>query len=457
MPRFHLPAVPAICTALVLAALPVVQAETKAAAWVGKTRDEALAQLGEPKSNIRVGSREMLFFAKVKLTLRNGVVTEMEDLPDELPPPVAAPAPRPGSEASAAAGASQPVEPTASEASAAAEGRSPDATSKTARPKPAEPALSIKFVKSSSGVPRSPAPAPTVTVPPTAVPPPPVAVKPVAIPSSPAARPEISRLAPPKRAAVEPQPVPVEPNIPAAAPVPADRPVVATSVALEPHREPLVDAKMQASRRRDRRARQELEAEKAGIEFVPRRTLMVSAIVIAGGLAYLWWRARERRLGLEASAASRSPFAVAVSPDAAVAFTADQLGRLSQQKFEQLVASYYTKTGVVAERTQAGPSDPVHIKIFWKGEPKPFAAVQCHANPPALIQAEPLALLFETLSTAGIRRGYVVTTGKFGVEARDYAAEKTFTLLSGDLLLEKLNALPPMARAELFKETIGTA
>ena len=39
-----------------------------------------------------------------------------------------------------------------------------------------------------------------------------------------------------------------------------------------------------------------------------------------------------------------------------------------------------------------------------------------------------------------IRRGYVVTTGKFNVPARDFAEEKHLTLLPGDIFLEKLNA-----------------
>jgi hypothetical protein len=200
-------------------------------------------------------------------------------------------------------------------------------------------------------------------------------------------------------------------------------------------------------------ARQEREPEQGDVEIVPRRSAMIATFAIAGGVAYLWWRARERRLRLEAAGRSRSPFSSSASADAGV-FTAAQLDRLSQQQFEQLVASYYARTGVVAERTPAESPGPVQIKIFWKGEPKPFAGVQCHASPPALIPAEPLERLFETLSAAGIRRGYVVTTGKFSVEAREFAAEKAFTILSGDLFLEKLNALPSAPKGRTVEGNI---
>jgi restriction system protein len=98
----------------------------------------------------------------------------------------------------------------------------------------------------------------------------------------------------------------------------------------------------------------------------------------------------------------------------------------------------------------------VHIKISWKGEPRPFACVQCIAHPAGLIDVVPVQELFATLTAEDIRRGYVVTTGKFNVPARDFAEEKHITLMSGDIFLEKINALPSSARAELIQEfTVG--
>ena len=126
--------------------------------------------------------------------------------------------------------------------------------------------------------------------------------------------------------------------------------------------------------------------------------------------------------------------------------------KLEWKRFEELVTSYYSKTGVVAARTKAGPAKPVHIKISWKGESRPFAYVQCLAHPEGLIDAGPILELVAALATDDIRRGYVVTTGKFGVNARDLAEEKHITLLSGDIFLEKLNALPDSARAEIMHE-----
>jgi hypothetical protein len=50
----------------------------------------------------------------------------------------------------------------------------------------------------------------------------------------------------------------------------------------------------------------------------------------------------------------------------------------------------------------------------------------------------------------------VVTPGRFTPAARGLAAEKQLTLMPGDVLLEKLNALPVAARKELLRE-IGVA
>jgi restriction system protein len=107
---------------------------------------------------------------------------------------------------------------------------------------------------------------------------------------------------------------------------------------------------------------------------------------------------------------------------------------------------------VVATRTKTGPASPVHIRISWKGEPRPFACVQCIAHPAGLIDVKPLQDLFAAISAEDIRRGYVITTGKFNVPARDFAEEKHLTLLPGEIFLEKLNALPDAARNELMQE-----
>lgn len=183
------------------------------------------------------------------------------------------------------------------------------------------------------------------------------------------------------------------------------------------------------------------------------QTYVIAAVIIFGGIGYLVWRRRERSLALVATAVSRSPFTPETTPAATGArFTPELLGKLEWKRFEELVAAYYNKTGVVATRTKTGPASPVHIKISWKGEQRPFASVHCIAHPSGLVDAKSIQALCEVLAAEDIRRGYVVTSGKFSVAARDLAEEKHITLLSGDIFIEKLNALPDPARNELMKD-----
>jgi hypothetical protein len=180
---------------------------------------------------------------------------------------------------------------------------------------------------------------------------------------------------------------------------------------------------------------------------------LIVFLVAATGIGYIVWRMKQRKLALAATAVSRAPFSAPLVVKTGVVFNADLLQSLEWKRFEELVASYYSKTGVVAVRTKSGPAAPVHIKISWKGEPRPFAYVQCIAQPAGLIDAKPLQDLVNILAAEDIRRGYVVSTGKFSVNARDLAEEKHITLLPGDIFLEKLNALPDSARSELMQQT----
>ncbi|HVU32745.1 MAG TPA: restriction endonuclease, partial [Opitutaceae bacterium] len=184
------------------------------------------------------------------------------------------------------------------------------------------------------------------------------------------------------------------------------------------------------------------------------RTYLIALAIIVGGIGYLIWRRRQRQLELAATTVSHSPFGPEMTAPAAsgARFTTDLLGKLEWKRFEELVAAYYNKTGVVATRTKTGPGSPVHIRISWKGETRPFACVHCVAHPSALIDLAPIQALQEILAAEDIRRGYVVTSGKFGVPARDLAEEKQITLLPGEVFAEKLNALPELVRNELMKD-----
>jgi hypothetical protein len=457
-----------LVTLALLLALPLgAEERPRPSSLVGLSKDQVYSQLGEPRSQLRAGAREIMFFAKVKVTFRNGIVIETEPLVDDTAPKRAPEIP-----ASAATNAGDGSEVAKAGNSAALPASpAPDGSPTAGAAAPAEvktsaPAdtggLEIKFVRGPAK--NAPRPTPRSAIAPAA--PATASTGSVTATSAPTPSPRLSVEGAAATTGNVSSQAALQPKAVALPTVPPDRsdgtttPVPSTVSAAPPTAPteatadvaPAEEAKPKVAPKRRFRRSAALDPEVAEVPLFTAQSYVL-AVAIVGAVAFLIWRGRQRRLELAATTVSNTPFSEAAPIDNAVLFSADLLRKLEWKRFEVLVAAYYVKTGVVAVRTQAGPQSAVHLNISWKGETKPFACVQCHSNPKGLIMVEPLQELNAALTAADIRRGYVVTNGKFNVEARDFAEEKHFTLLPGDLFLEKLNALPPAARAELMQET----
>ncbi|HVS51140.1 MAG TPA: restriction endonuclease [Opitutaceae bacterium] len=447
---------------------------------IGASREQVLARFGEPKSNIVVGPREILFFEHDRIVLRNNVVTEVERLAAEPPRrPVAplaaeaatassdtapdaadksapAPADKPAARASAPAAAAGPSASTPNTAAARSTPPASAAPVVAAAPTPPPAAknndapleiVAVRPAGSAMSQPEPPSQPPSAPAAPRAGTPPPLAVRETAKPaadstSAPAA--VNGAVTPP----AEPAQIP-DAEATAKTPSASAEPTDATAATPEAAPAPLTGKKAKAAKIR-RRTSDGVEIPEPS--FFSAQTYAIAFVVIVGGTGYLLWRRRQRQLELAATAVSRTPFTPAAAGGGGARFSTEFVNKLEWKRFEELVAAYYGKTGVVAVRTKTGPASPVHIRISWKGEPRPFACVQCISHASGLIDAKPLQELFAVLTAEDIRRGYVVTTGKFNVPARDFAEEKHLTLLPGDIFLEKLNALPDPARNELMQE-----
>lgn len=417
---------------------------------MGATREQVLRRYGEPKSQMTTGNRLILFYQNERIVLRDDVVIEVEQLapeaprrPGETPTP---PATTPGPGTGATGGTS---DPTAPKAGAASPGPTGTPAPSTSAPAP-EPKVEIKLVIPPSAKDSRPGPTPTTTPPPTSEPPP--AKTPTSV------TPEPANPAPPSGApASTPAARPVETPSPAP---PVEQPSAAETAAEKQAKErEAAEKRTKEKALRDARRRLD-EAADADVtaDVLTWRTYLLAAVIVVGGLGFLMWRFRQRQIELAATSVSNTPVTTPTGPAASsgTLFTAEMLETLDPKRFEEVVAAYYSKTGVVAARTQSGPANPVHIKISWKGEPRPFAYVQCIVHPAGLVDAKPLQELQKVLQAEDIRRGYVVTMGKFNVEARDFAEEKHLTLLPGDIFLEKLNALPASARGDIMRTLRGT-
>ena len=408
----------ACCVAVALL-LATVRAAEPASPLIGATREQVLTRYGEPKSQLAVGNRLVLNYPRERIVLRDDIVVEVEPLTAE---PVRRP-----SEAETTSGATTPAE--------TAPGSRPGSPA-VQPPSSGEPELKIKRVLPPSAKDaRSTSPEPQKAAPVTSTP----APEPV--------RPTKAEEPPTKAKTTVVTPavsIPVEETVVVEKAAPkSDAKAKAEQLAEQKKKE---DA-LKAARRR----MQEAAAETTVESPISTRTYLLAFVILAGGIAVLYWRHRQRQLELAATSVVNTPLTPSSPVFSGTGFTLEQLTTLDWRQFEELVAAYYSKTGVVAARTNTGPDSPVHIKISWKGEPRPFAFVQCIVHPTGLIEPKPLHALVGALNAENIRRGYVVTTGKFSVPARDLAEEKHLTLLPGETFIEKLNALPAPARAEVMQ------
>jgi len=390
---------------------------------MGLSRDQVLDRLGEPRSQISTGGREVMFYPRERLVLSNGVVVEVERLASEparkSPPP----------ELPAARESSKTADPTTAANPAA------DASTRAVEPPvgatPAESKLEIKLLRPRAGVapapvaesvdatPRPPAPAPSFDV---------TSAAPVSSPPSSTA----SRSA--AKSAITSEPAATPASEPAAAPVKSKAAPSTAAPAAPPS---------------DISNTPAAPASGTGLGTA---TYAVAGALLLGGVGYLVWRSRQRQLELDATAVEATPVGAAAASRAAEAgFSLEFLAQLQAASFEELVAAYYVKTGVVAERVPSDAASPFQIRISWKGEARAFALVQCLAQPAGIIETQPLMRLHAVLDKEMVRRGYVITPGKFSAKARELAEEKGLTLLPGDVFLEKLMALPDSARSELMR------
>ncbi|MBL9187260.1 MAG: restriction endonuclease [Opitutaceae bacterium] len=395
---------------------------------VGATRDQVFAQYGEPKGVISVGNRTVLTYPQERLVLRDNVVVEVERLASE---PVRRAIPAAAESAPSPAGATSAL---------ASDGTPVAAAQPSETPAPAAPAAETKLE-----------------------------IKLVRPPGS---------AAPPPREVVVPAPVEpelVEPVVPVAPQPPKPDPA---ELARKAARAAELAAEAAAQEKRlkaAQSARRRLDfADTATTdEGGPGLTLLLGFGVIAGGIgALVWWR-RQQSLTLEATSVAATPVkkipaasaraaapaampAAASAPAAKPGFTREFIAQLDAGRFEELVAAYFTKTGVVATRTKTGAASPLHLRISWKGEPRAFACAQCITPAPEPIEARALHPFAAALAAEDLRRGYVVTSGGFSPEAVAFAAAKRLTLMSVDNLIEKIGGLPESARQELL-QILGAA
>ncbi len=440
----------------VLAALlTLVTAAEPAHPLMGATRDQVLQKLGGPKSQLESGSRTVLLYQNERIVLRDNLVVDVESIASGSSRPLPVPLPVPVAEAIAPVVVGSPALPS-EPVSAATLPTVPVAPVGTAANLGAasEPKVEIKLVRPPSANYARPPNSQAETTP---------SLNPVAAAPAPAPVPVV--------AAAEPvPPVPIlksagESSVQVvSAPIPEPARKRADEVAAEQANaekmaaEKTVKEMTAKASEAARRRLKDANAQGPDESPVSLNLMLGFAALAVGGVGFVVWRWRQRQFELSATSVQNTPVtpgAGAASLSAGSTFSEDYIRRLDAGRFEVLVLAYFNKTGVVASRARARPGAVTQIRISWKGEPKPFAGVFCLPDPAGPIEGKALSLLVAELEADQIRRGQVVSTGHFSAAAKQYAAEKHLTLLAGDSLLEKLNALPESARKDIHQSVVA--
>lgn len=165
--------------------------------------------------------------------------------------------------------------------------------------------------------------------------------------------------------------------------------------------------------------------------------------------------AAERTAAVESAPVVRAAAAAADEPTPVGAnrpeLSVELLRNLEWKRFELLVQRYYEAGGVRATCTCVGEAGGVDLQLFRGDDPQPFSAVHCQACAAQLVPLESVIALFALLPASPVEIVFVAS-GHFSPGAQAFAQTRRITLITGDTLVARFNALPSAKRGEILSE-----
>ncbi len=127
------------------------------------------------------------------------------------------------------------------------------------------------------------------------------------------------------------------------------------------------------------------------------------------------------------------------------------LRHLEWKRFELLVQRYYEAGGLRAKSNRVGESGGVDLQLYRGDDPHPFSVVHCQSGESRAVPLEAVTSLFGQIPPSSVEIVFVAT-GHFSPGAQAFAQTKRITLLTGDTLVARFNALPASQRGEILAE-----
>ncbi|HJS37114.1 MAG TPA: restriction endonuclease, partial [Burkholderiales bacterium] len=122
-------------------------------------------------------------------------------------------------------------------------------------------------------------------------------------------------------------------------------------------------------------------------------------------------------------------------------WTPELLKRLEWRRFEELCAAYFEALGFRTDLAGAGADGSAAINLYEQGSGSASILVQCRPWNAHRVGIKPVRELRRAMTSGNVGEGVLVTSGKFTLEARDFADAQRISLIDGDELLGKITAL----------------
>jgi restriction system protein len=131
--------------------------------------------------------------------------------------------------------------------------------------------------------------------------------------------------------------------------------------------------------------------------------------------------------------------------------TASGLEAISWQEFELLVGEAFRRQGFVVEETANGPDGGVDLVLRRHGEKH---LVQCKQWRATKVSVMVVRELFGVMAASGAVGGFVVTSGRFTQEARDFASGRNVRLVDGAQLARWVKESKTLSKAQESNQVI---
>lgn len=165
------------------------------------------------------------------------------------------------------------------------------------------------------------------------------------------------------------------------------------------------------------------------------------------------------RVSRAAPLLASAPQVVTAEPAAPATVAAPELSvellrHLEWKRFESLVQRYYEAGDVRVTGTAVADGVGIDLELHRGNETQPFSLVHCHACEGRAVQLEAVtSLAAQTAGGAG--EVIFVTSGTFSPGAQAFAQTRRMTLITGDTLVARFNALAEKRRGEILEEVMA--